>query len=1017
MADEHELRIGAALLKAFGFAPKDGMRVGQPFVLAACLHQLATETGLVERDDKDETFSWVAQAGLPPGALAVLNAVLGDAQAQINDEIVRDGLFDALVAVASEPGALKRMDRKHSTSKDEFLEFAQVYWNLEATGRRSQLPIRSGQVLSNGLHARIKVPGADQDFGSLNLANRARHAPGYSSEGGAFYAKGARAAALVAVRLARASHIAEGPAPRFRSIQTGRGVEWSIIWPAAEALEARRTPASDSAAAPDPTAGDLKSAVALVADQLGGKLDVQVVTTRNWTADPAHFLAGMSMNPLEVSEFAVERHVDLEGEQLALDEAAECVATYESVTFLVAGAGEGKSTYLHALSSSLCSGSVVLRWNVTDDLPWSKIEELRNQVASVQADHRQHVRIVIVGELESKLSPEQEDALIALLQRFPAGLTPARTSIVLAGRPNWLNRIRYRVSTGQTLRLLPLNRAEVEDIVRKLERARSACVQVRGASWTEARFPNLGPFLALPKKAQTSVFLQGVSLVASLLHASYGRNFILRLISEYRDLREPERAAYLLVSMATSTLGGVSRELLATLCPDADIDGCSHGTPWQSDLEGVHRARHEIIGRVLVEDKNASTQREITEAFGEVVRAAASDLDARELVRSSVRILDEPGSLVPEQLRKTEPQFREALRAGILNNRDSWERVEETVKASPREALEFSYVLQRLLPQKLGLTEKNEYLLQRIEILLEMAEAAAAPDSALRERAQFHRIFARRSARLVRGEIADDIEDIKALMPMMDRRWPVPTFYAQMLSLGISTIKNCVLTEVEGDQVAEVVLQSWQRLRVDWDTRPQVAQYAEFVARSIYLWEPERRLRLWLAAWEFSKSLGNPDGYLACLIDDELDKSAGSADESGRVRLNALGLRILGESVVDGQDNAEVILRLASRALTDDAALHERVLRAAGQLATLGAPVARAMALHAMALATSDPESRHRYLRAALPLYEDSITSQDDWDTQGEFWKRALKTLRTISPEGTSEADHAMAAAARRFRR
>lgn len=1017
MTDEHELRIGAALLNAFGFAPKDGMRAGRPFVLAACLHQLATETGLVERDDKDETFSWVAHAGLPPGALAVLNAVLGDAEAQVDDEMVRDGLFDALVAVASEPGAVKRMDRKRSTSRDEFLEFAQVYWNLEATGRRSLLPIRSGQVLSNNLHARIKVPGADQDFGSLNLANRARYAPGYSSEGGAFYAKCARAAALVAERLAQMSHIAEDPEPRFRSTQTRRGIEWSIVWPAVEASEAHPISARPSVAASDLTAGDLESAVALVAGQFGGQSALQVVSTRDWTKDPAHFLAGMSMNPLEVATFAVKRRVDLEGEPLTLEGAAECVASDEAVTFLVAGAGEGKSTYLHAISASLSSSSVVLRWNVTNDLPWSKIETFRDRVASVHAGHPQDVRIVIVGELETKLTPEQEDALIATLQGFPAGLHPLRASILLAGRPNWLNRIRYRVSTGQTLRLLPLNRAEAEDIVQRLERARTACVQARGASWTEARFPNLGPFLALQKASQVSAFLQGLSLVGSLLHASYGRNFGLRLISEYRDLKGPDRAAYLLVSMATSTLGGISRELLATVCPDADIDGCSHGTPWQSDDEGVHRARHEMIGRVLVEDKNGSTLKEITEAFGEIVEAAVSDFEARELLRSSVRILDEPRSLVPQQLRKTEPQFQEALRAGILNNRGSWEQVEETVKASPREALEYSYVLQRLLPQKRGSSETNEYLLQRIENLLEMAESAAAPDSVLRERAQFHRIFTRRSARLVRGEIVVDIDDLKALIPMMSHRWPVPTFYAQILSLGLSTIKNCVLTEDEGDQAAEVVLQAWQRLRVDGDTRPQVAEYAEFVARSIYLWGPERRLGLWMAAWKFSKALGNPDGYLACLIADELDKSAGSAEASGRARLNALELNILGESVVDGQDNAEVVLRLASRAPADDDASHERVLRVAGPLASMGDPVAQAMALHAMAMATSDPESRLRYLRAALPLYAESTINQDDWDTRREFWKGALKTLRTISPENTSEADHKMAAAARRFRR
>lgn len=1010
MADGENLRINAALLKALGFTPEDDAEPAPEVVLAACLHRLALETGFAEREDPD--FSWVEHAGIPQSTLKVLTHLIGDRATHISDDVVRDELYDALMALAADPSALKTVDKKRAMTGNDLLTFAQIYWNLEAGGRRTMLPIRSGQILSSGLQARIKVPGADEDFADLELKNRAARTPGYTSDGQGFYARGARIAVLAATRIALGTEAPTGGGARFRSTETGRGTEWSIVWCSPTA------PAGDGhAGAPlvrSPLHVGLEAAVTETSVRFGALPDLRVVTTRTGTFDPAHFLSGASLNGAEVDRYAVARRVDADGDELMVDDVAMRISSEETVGYLIAGAGEGKSTYLHALCSALVTRAIVFRWHVTGHLDWSKLQEFRDSVTSAgPAGSSDEPPIVIVGELAAKLTREQENRLIEIVQGIPSGLAPPRTSIVLAGRPAWLDRIRQRVSTGQTMRLVPLSDADAELLIQNLADAHLACFQDKGTAWTEAHFPNLGQFLSLPHASQVKIFVQGPSLVGSLLHAAYGREFMRRLIAEYADLEPAERAAYLLVSLATSSLGGITEELLESICPDADIERGSAGSPWQRDLDGMHSARHEMIGKLIVEDKSASTAREISEVFGKIVDAAISSSEARDLLLNSVRIFDESRSLVPEQRRKTEPQFRAAVRSGILEDRESWERLEQSIGPAPGDFLAYSYILHRLLPAKRG--SGSEYLIARIERLLALAEAASTPASTFAHRVRYHRIIAAREARRSRGDVVDDPSDIAALIPMMSHTWPEPIFYAQVLALGLSTLRHCDLEEDDSDHVAGAVLEAWQRLRAEGDTSEQVYGYATFVARYLYDWPLVRRLSLWGTAWEFSLALSNPDGSLACLIDAELIKLERSSSGGTAGELRARRRRLLSQSVVAGQSDAEVVLRFAELAGTDDEPARGPLLQVGGELAASDDPVTRSMALHALAIVATSAEERLDYLRAALSAYEESMTSRDEWLTRGPYWKRALRELRGIAADEASALESRIAAAARKF--
>ena len=566
------------------------------------------------------------------------------------------------------------------------------------------------------------------------------------------------------------------------------------------------------------------------------------------------------------------------------------------------------------------------------------------------------------------------------------------------------------------MRLVPLGGAEAELLIKNLADAHVACCQEKGPAWTNAHFPNLGHFLAQPHPSQVAVLRDGPSLVGSLLHAAYGREFLSRLIAEYEDLEPAERAAYLLVSFATSSLGGISEELLESICHDADIERASAGSPWQRDRDRVHSARHEMIGKIVLEDRDAATARDISRMIGHVVDAAESSPEALGLLFNSVHIFDQSRSLVPEQKRKTEPQFRAAVRTGILENRESWERLELSIGSKPGEILECAYVLHRLLPENLGGGEKNEYLLAHSEHLLALAESAATRGSPLADRARYHRIFVARAARGLRGDVVDDFSDIKALLPMIGQTWPQAPFYAQVVSLGLSTLKHCDLDEDESDQVAGAVLEAWQRLRVVGEpTDEETYGYSSFVARDLYLLAVERRLSLWGAAWEFSRALANPDGALACLLDADLVKLERSSTGEDAAALRARRRRILSETVITGQTNAEVVLRFADLAATDETA--RRVVRQVGsQLAAAHDATTRSMALHVVAMVATTDGERLDHLRAAIVAYEQSIESRDDWLTRGSFWKHALRELRDLASDEASALEPRLAAAARKFR-
>lgn len=252
-----ELTVKGDLLDALGVKPIEGMTPTPELVVAAALQRLATGKGLAQHDNPEHSV--VRDAGVPAQALAILERLASPRGSQVaSDDDVRNALYDALVGLSNDTAALQGLSKPRGLSANQMLEFAQIYWNLDAQEPRRALPIQEGGHLSSGLQAYIKVAGADLDYADLDLQRRAAKTPGYSRGAGAFHKRGARVAALVARRLLNSTR-ADVDGARLRSKQTGRGNEWTIVWasPIPRASTRTAVKATPSTGVSDPTIAGL----------------------------------------------------------------------------------------------------------------------------------------------------------------------------------------------------------------------------------------------------------------------------------------------------------------------------------------------------------------------------------------------------------------------------------------------------------------------------------------------------------------------------------------------------------------------------------------------------------------------------------------------------------------------------------------------------------------------------------------------------------------------------------------
>jgi hypothetical protein len=159
---------------------------------------------------------------------------------------IRDRLYEVFVRLSEEPRALAALNKSRPLSDTGLLKVAQIYWNVEGTEARPQLPIRPERRTDNsGKKVVVDIPDSKthEDFATMTWTARTNvgatglgNGRADSSRGASFRMKGARLAVLVAQRLVedRAEpHPPVGGAVLVRGSSAGSNA-LTIVWPTAD---------------------------------------------------------------------------------------------------------------------------------------------------------------------------------------------------------------------------------------------------------------------------------------------------------------------------------------------------------------------------------------------------------------------------------------------------------------------------------------------------------------------------------------------------------------------------------------------------------------------------------------------------------------------------------------------------------------------------------------------------------------------------------------------------------------
>jgi hypothetical protein len=168
----HELEITADVSDALTWVLGDAPTGAEPVVVvAASLDKLAKGYGLSESGQFDEDP--LERADLPAAAMALLHHLFDGRASELTADALRDRLGGLLVELAGDRDARRRLNSNATPTEIDLLKAGQIYWNLEARGARSGLPLRGGTITtkvgsgSKLVKADIKVPDADRDFATM----------------------------------------------------------------------------------------------------------------------------------------------------------------------------------------------------------------------------------------------------------------------------------------------------------------------------------------------------------------------------------------------------------------------------------------------------------------------------------------------------------------------------------------------------------------------------------------------------------------------------------------------------------------------------------------------------------------------------------------------------------------------------------------------------------------------------------------------------------------------------------
>lgn len=169
-----DLQIRSDLARALsGVLGVEAARVVSPVhVLAHFLDSASHGYGLTEHPDIDPADAEVPEPPAP--AFALLGPVLGIEDAKFDADLLRKPLYDALLRVASDARS-RHLINLRGVTREDVLRLGQVYWNLERSDVRRELPLGEGRITTTGGRtktAAMKHPRENRDLGLLRRTDR-----------------------------------------------------------------------------------------------------------------------------------------------------------------------------------------------------------------------------------------------------------------------------------------------------------------------------------------------------------------------------------------------------------------------------------------------------------------------------------------------------------------------------------------------------------------------------------------------------------------------------------------------------------------------------------------------------------------------------------------------------------------------------------------------------------------------------------------------------------------------------
>ncbi|QQQ76695.1 hypothetical protein IOD16_37960 [Saccharothrix sp. 6-C] len=720
------------------------------------------------------------------------------------------------------------------------------------------------------------------------------------------------------------------------------------------------------------------------------------------SADWLRFLSGSALAQPEIDEdVAVPRRLATPEGEVALSDLLPWITSRRGrVVFLRADAGEGKTTYLHLVSSALRDSAVVMSWNTNVELVMDEVLDITGPVRSTgDPSAAEPLPVVVLAELLPIMNENVTKSILATLWDHENRADD--TVFVIAGRPAQVDLLSGRVGGAELCGLAPVDAVEVAALCERIQRAHDEVGKTRSATQVADLFPNLSTFLSLSPEDRAAHFaVADQPLIIGFLKAVYGPDFVQRLVAEYKELDEAaDRRAYLHVCLADVSGAELPEYVLHALVPEADLDAHSRNNPWVRTDRDHHIARHAVIAQAVIEgcldyfalERCFEDWVELTRRRADMMplffHVAAGTTHLKPLTTRDKRII---------------AKIRHRLMLVLGNDKTLQARIAAESRSSALRLLSWTRLLRGVLPEDL-----DEACVPLLTVVVELTESALrlATDRTVTEQIEYHRDRARRDLAVAMGvdESLDDVEDrMIRWRDFMGRDWANAQFFAELfdtsrkLALELTTKR---VVERDSDAIYRAYLigaLAYVRL---WATgvksyvNSRFSESGELVNRYLHYALPERHLDVLEQAWVLSRELQSTLGQNGVLYAHALLESRDPADPGNRKRVDE-AISVLEETLQHEPNTSEAIYLLADLS-TKRPELIPFVRDVIGRN-TSDSLVDEAILNGAAALVEQDGDARRRHLEQAVDAYAKLTWNHYLWTRLGRRWEANCSELRRL---------------------